>query len=53
MPAAHLQTQMLAMSDLRGILSRETRDLPTCQLPKIHPNKPVDEEKRRLLDALQ
>lgn len=35
MPAAHVQTQILVMSDLKRIASRETHDLSAVDFQKI------------------
>ena len=48
MPAAHLQTQILAMSDLRRILMRKTHDLSVVNFQTKPPEKKlVDKAKLR------
>lgn len=39
MPAAHLQTQILAVSDLKRTLIRETHDLSVVSFQKKPPEK--------------
>ena len=53
MPAAHLQTQILAMSDLRRILIREIHDLSVVNFQKkTTRKKPVDKAKLRWSNLL-